>query len=263
MLIDTHCHLNLDHYSNDLGDVISRARTAGVEKMIIPGVNLETSLQAIHICEQFDGLFAAIGIHPNDIVGSNDSDLEEIRSLARNPKVVAIGEIGLDYFRYRSPKESQIEFFIKQLHLAVEIDLPVIIHSRKSLSDIYQIISDILAPKTPSQKNRPIGVMHSFEGNAVDASWFSTMGFLISINGSITFNNSTDKQALARSHPLDFILLETDAPYMAPSPYRGKRNEPSFIPAIAQKLAELKHCETEEVNYRTTNNANRLFHLSD
>jgi TatD DNase family protein len=257
LLIDTHCHLNLDLFENDLCDVIIRARNAGVNKLIVPGIDLETSERAIQISDQFSEVHAAIGIHPNSLHEYNHGDIDKIRRLAQHPKVISIGEIGLDYFRNRAAKELQISAFVAQLNLARELNLPVILHSRESLEDMKQILFDWLS----KDKVSTTGVMHSFEGKCEDALQFTQVGFMVSVNGSITFKNAGEKHSLARNIPLDSLLLETDAPFITPVPFRGKRNEPAYLKLIAQRVAELRKCTIEDIVNKTSANALKIWNL--
>ncbi len=260
MLIDTHCHLNLDLFDEDLSDVITRSQHAGVERIIVPGIDLETSKKSIQISRNYPEVFTAIGIHPNELNHVGPNDLLELKRLAQNPKVIAIGEIGLDFYHKRSSQEIQIRFFIEQLQLARELDLPVILHSRNSLNEIKAVLQE-WPSSVNSQvgKNKLLGVMHSFEGNLQEANQFSEWGFLVSVNGSITFKNAIDRHLFASSIPLESLLLETDAPFIAPEPYRGKRNEPAFLPYIAARISELRQCKIEDIVNQTTSNALELF----
>ncbi len=257
MLIDTHCHLNLDLFENDLRDVIIRARNAGVEKLIVPGIDLETSERAIQICNDFSEVYAAIGIHPNSLDEYTHGDIDKIRKLSQHPKVISIGEIGLDYFRNRATKKLQISAFVEQLNLARELNLPVILHSRKSLEDMKQILFNWAADNKASMA----GVMHSFEGKCEDALQFTQMGIMVSVNGSVTFKNAVEKHSLARNIPLDSLLLETDAPFITPVPFRGKRNEPAYLKLIAQRVAELRKCTIEDIVNKTSSNALKIWNL--
>ena len=263
MLIDTHCHLYFNSFIDDLDAVLERARQQGVQRIVIPATDVPSSQQTIAICEAHPGLYAAVGVHPNDALTWTDSSLAELRSLARHPKVVAIGEIGLDFYRDFAPIPLQQEILNAQLELAAEIEKPVILHARQSFSTLWPILSawqHSLARATSPLANHP-GVLHSFEGNLEDAQQVILQGFCIGITGPVTYRNAGDKHRLVSSLGLDHLLLETDAPYLSPLPFRGQRNEPAHIAIIAAKVAELTQRSLSEVAELTSANANRLFLL--
>jgi len=258
-LIDTHCHLNMEQFNFDLPDVINNAISQNITKIVVPGVDLPSSERAIDLAENFSNVFAAIGIHPNEGNKWDRSTLKELSSMATHPKVVAIGEIGLDFHWDDCPKNLQREIFEKQLDLAKSLSLPVIIHSRNSLNDVIKIIENW---KLGSQFNDPkelSGILHSFEGDFESAQIATNLGFLIGIGGPVTYKNSTDKQSIAEKLDLNWIVLETDAPFLTPHPFRGKRNKPEYINLIAEKIAQIRKTQIKLISQATTRNANRLF----
>jgi TatD DNase family protein len=260
-LVDTHCHLNFDAFDYDREQVIKRARENGIYRILIPGIDIETSRSAIDCSDVYDDVYASIGIHPNLGYTWTSQSYEELRKIALHRKVVAIGEIGLDYYRDQTPKKQQQVIFKKQLELAADIGKPVIIHNREASDDILNIIQEWyegLNNDRSSLVEHP-GVMHSFSGNINFAGEIVAYNFKIGITGPITFNNSRLLQELVRSHQTDNLLIETDAPYLTPNPYRGKRNEPANVRIIAEKIAELKEVSFDKIAKVTTAEANRLF----
>lgn len=261
-LADTHCHLYLDLFREDLPEILERAKNRGINRILLPGTDLESSQQAVSICEKYPNLFAAVGVHPNDALSWNASTRQALKSLAQHPKVVAVGEIGLDYYRDFAPKELQIEIFGQQLELAAELVLPVIIHNREAIQDLWPQLkkwhNQLTAANSPLA--RLPGVLHSFDGDISSAQTAIQSNFMIGITGPVTFKNAVQRQELIASLPLNHLLLETDSPYLSPHPFRGRRNEPERIFFIAEKVAEL-HQETLEYTAQiTTENSNRLFH---
>jgi TatD DNase family protein len=251
MFIDTHCHLTFPDFQNDIQDVVSRASEAGINRIIVPSISLETSLQAIKLAERFEQIYATVGVHPQDSQKYNESQLAEFSELSKHPKVVAIGEIGLDYYRDYAPHDVQKEVFKTFLFLAVETGLPLVIHNRYAFSDLIKILN---------QKEFASlgGVFHCFSEEEKEASLVFEMGFFISFTGTITFKKSKSAQ-IAQKILLEKQLLETDAPFMAPVPNRGKRNEPAFIRNVAEKQAELHNVELGEVAKKTSNLAFQIF----
>ncbi len=262
-LADTHCHLYFELFREDLHDVLERSRACGITHIMVPGIDLETSKQAVALAELHPGLYAAVGFHPNDIVSGrwSPNTLKELESLARHPKVRAIGEIGLDYYRDRTPANLQKVVFQDQLGLAAQLNLPVIIHNRQALHDLWPILSDwqtMLSNSDSPLSNRP-GVLHSYDGDLETALLAIRHHFLIGVSGPVTFKNATERQLLFTTLPLESLVLETDAPFLTPHPFRGKRNEPARVLNIAQKLAELKLLPLEEIALQTSRNAETLF----
>jgi len=253
-LIDTHCHLDMDAYQDDLEEVLLRASQAGVCHVVTIGIDRQSSEQAIKLAEQYDSVHATIGIHPHDAEQASNDELDALARLARHPKVVGFGEIGLDYAKLYAPKEKQIELFKQQLNLAKELELPVIIHDREAHEDTLAILQEH-APFPCS------GILHCFSGDLGFAHKILELGFYISIPGIVTFKNANNLQEVAAKIPLESMLLETDGPFLAPSPFRGKRNEPSYIRHTAEKVAELRAMPIAELALTTTKNAQEIFAL--
>ena len=251
MLIDTHTHLTFPNFQNDIDDVILRAKKAGVNKLIVPGLSLKTSKEAIALAEKEPSIYAAIGVHPQDSHLFDKEQLDDFYVLANHPKVVAVGEIGLDYYRDHAPRSVQKRVLRLFLKLASEVGLPIIIHNRAAFFDLVEIL------KEPEFENLK-GVFHCFSEDEKTAEKVVEMGFLISFTGTITFKNSISAQ-IAKNLPIEKQLLETDAPFMAPVPNRGKRNEPAFVKFTADKLAELHNLSVAEICRITTGAALQLF----
>lgn len=260
-LVDTHCHLNFNTFDNDRRQVVERARENGIYRILIPGIDIETSRSAIDFTEVYDDVYASIGIHPNMGYTWTSQSYEELRMIALQRKVVAIGEIGLDYYRDQTPKTQQQVIFKKQLELAADLGKPVIIHNREASEDILKIIQEWYKGLN-NNRSRLVehpGVMHSFSGNINFAREIVSYNFKIGITGPITFNNSQLLQEIVEFHRVDKLLIETDAPYLTPHPYRGKRNEPANVRIIAEKIAELKEDSLDKIAKVTTAEADRLF----
>lgn len=262
-MTDTHCHLNLNIFQENLAEYLERAWEAGVERILIPGIDVETSQQAVALAEKHANLYAAVGVHPGDASTWNNESLAILKELAQQPKTVAIGEIGLDYFRDRSPRPLQREVFRAQLALAAEVGLPVVIHNRESINDLWGELSGW--QKELEQSGSPLsqrpGVLHSYDGTISTALQAAEFGFFIGISGPVTFRNARERQEVVARLPLDRILIETDAPYLTPHPYRGKRpNEPAYVAFVAEKIAELHGQPVETVTRATWENAEQLFH---
>ena len=265
MFIDTHAHLSHPDFAEELPEMIARAHTAGVEKIVSIGPDLEAARRTLDIARQFDGVYATVGLHPGDVPHVALCDMKELRQLAVDPEVVAIGETGLDY--YRDPKndaalrQQQKDLFWAQLELAKERRLPVVIHNRAAEADILEILR-AHAGSLPKDW-RPWGVMHCFSGDEKFAFDCLEIGLFISYTGILTFKNAAALRDVAKKVSLDSVMLETDAPYLAPAPHRGKRNEPAYVPLIAETLARTKGITVEEVARATTENAQRLFRFTD
>ncbi len=260
MLIDTHCHLNFHQYSDDLDAIISRAQEAGVNRVIIPAVDIQTSHEAITLANKYTGIYVAVGVHPNSTVDFDDKTLQEIEKLSNHPKVIAIGEIGLDYYWDKSPKDTQHRAFQAQLDLASTLELPVIIHNREASEDTINILEAWAETLPDSLKDRA-GVLHSVSAPADIAQRAVESGFYLGFTGPITFKKAEELRQVARQTPTNRILAETDGPFLTPHPYRGKRNEPAYIPYIVERLASLHQITSEDIGRTTTENAERLFHL--
>ncbi len=259
-LIDTHCHLNFGDYDADRDALLQRAADAGVRRIIIPAVDLESLRASIPIAERYTGITLAVGVHPNSTAQFSTKDLTALRELAAHPKVVAIGEIGLDYYWDKSPKTTQQAAFESQLALASELALPVIIHNREASADLLPILQRWAADLPETLKDRP-GVLHSFSAPPDMAARALAAGFYLGFTGPITFKKADDLRRIAAEVPLDRILVETDGPFLTPHPYRGKRNEPSYIPYIVERLAALHQVSIEAMGQQTTQNAEQLFRL--
>lgn len=255
MLFDTHAHLNAVQYEEDLQTVIQRARDEGVSHIVVVGFDRDTIHRAMELTETYDFIYAAVGWHPVDAIDMTDHDLDWIKELASHPKVVAIGEMGLDYYWDKSPKDVQKEVFRKQIALAKEVKLPIIIHNREATADIVEILKEENAQEVG-------GIMHCFSGSLEVAKQCMEMDFYISFGGPVTFKNAKKPKEVAREIPLDRLLIETDCPYLTPHPYRGKRNEPSYVKFVAEQLAEIKGISFEEVSRVTTENALKIFGIS-
>lgn len=255
MLIDTHAHLYFGQFDGDRAQVIQRALQAGVKCIINIGVDLPTSKTCIEMAEKQAGLLAAVGIHPNDAATVQERDFQELQRLARHPAVVAIGEIGLDFYRQSSEDEVQKKVFRRQVRLAREVGLPIIIHNRQAGREIVKILQS-------EETDGLTGVFHCFSECPEVAEAVLDLGFHISFTGNLTFKKSALPE-VAKSVPLNRLLLETDCPFLSPEPRRGRRNEPANVVYIAQKLAEIKQCDEVEVQRTTTQNAVHLFNLGD
>ncbi len=255
MLFDTHVHLNADQFNEDVEEVIKRALEAGVENMVVVGFDRPTIEKAMELVEKYEFIYASIGWHPVDAIDMTDEDLKWIEELSSHPKVVAIGEMGLDYHWDKSPKDIQKEVFRKQIQLAKKVKLPIVIHNREATQDIVEILKEEQAAEVG-------GIMHCFSGSAEIAKECVEMNFLISLGGPVTFKNAKKPKEVAVEIPLEKLLIETDCPYLAPHPYRGKRNEPSYVKLVAEQIAELKGLTIEEVAEATTLNAKKLFGIN-
>jgi len=255
MLFDTHVHLNAEQFSEDLLEVIQRAEAEGVERMVVVGFDRPTITRAMELIEEYEFIYASIGWHPVDAIDMIDEDLIWIEELAKHPKVVALGEMGLDYYWDKSPKDIQQEVFRKQIRLAKKINLPIVIHNRDATSDIVTILKEENAAEVG-------GIMHCFSGSVEIAKECVEMNFYISLGGPVTFKNAKKPKEVAELIPLEKLLIETDCPYLAPHPHRGKRNEPGYVKLVAQEIAQLKGITFEEVAQATTENANKLFGIN-
>ena len=273
MLIDTHAHLNFAAFKNDFTETIKRSLDSDTW-MINVGSQLSTSQKAVDIASQYEkGVYAAIGLHPihletqkrKEIVDENEEfeftsreeifNLENYKKLAKNPKLVAIGEAGLDYFHDRNNKEKQKEVFYQQIKLAAELNLPLIVHCREANPDVIEILHE--AKKIYKEKLR--GVIHCFSGGLPEAKEYIALDFLLGFNGIITFARDYDKVILEIG--LEHVVVETDCPYLTPPPHRGKRNEPAYVKYVAEKIAQIKDISVEKVEKITTENAKKLFNL--
>lgn len=250
MFIDTHCHISKEDY-DDIEAVINEAKDNQVKYLIICGCDKLGIKESIEIANSHDNIFLEIGYHPSEVLTTTDEDLEELKTLAKNNKVVAIGEIGLDYHWDKENKEKQKELFRKQISIAKELDLPIVIHSRDAFQDTYDIL------KEANWK----GDIHCFSGNLENAKMYLSLGFYLGIGGVLTFKNTNLTETI-KEIPVDKILLETDSPYLAPEPYRGHKNESKYIPVIAEKMGNILNKNKEEIGKITTDNAKKIFNIN-
>ncbi|WMT29066.1 TatD family hydrolase [Bacillus aerius] len=255
MLFDTHAHLNAEQYNEDLEQVIERAKSEKVEKIVVVGFDRPTITRAMELIEAYDFMYAAIGWHPVDAIDMTDEDLAWIKELSQHEKVVAIGEMGLDYYWDKSPKDVQQAVFRRQIALAKEVNLPIIIHNRDATEDVVTILKEEGAAEVG-------GIMHCFTGSLEIAKACMEMNFYISFGGPVTFKNATKPKEVVKDIPSDRLLIETDCPYLTPAPFRGKRNEPSYVKYIAEQIAELREMSFEELAALTTENAKKVFRIN-
>jgi TatD DNase family protein len=254
-LVDTHAHLNDEQYNDDLPEVLKRASQSGVATVVCAGDTVASSRRAVDLARQYQDLYAAVGLHPENVSQANPDYLEELRSLADNKRVVAIGEIGLDYYHDPSSASLQSRVFREQLQLAGEMSLPVLIHDREAHGDIMTILKDY--------SGLPGVVLHCFSGELSMADACLERGFYLGVGGALTYPRNNSLREIVARVPLNRLLLETDCPYLAPQPWRGKRNEPSYLPVVLQLLAEIKGIAVEEAAAVSTLNARDFFRLSE
>ncbi len=253
-LIDTHCHLDFESFAEDRDAVVERARAADVTRMIVPALESENWQAVLALADRYAGVYTAVGVHPNSSAGWQDGWIDDLRQLAQHDKVVAIGEIGLDYYWDKSPKETQHRALRLQLELAHELDLPVIIHNRESDEDVIRL----LAESSQAGKANP-GVLHSFSTGWEIAEAALDMGFYLGFTGPVTFKKADELREVVAKVPQDRILVETDAPFLTPQPHRGKRNEPAYVVFVAEKCAKVRGVNTAVFAQQSTENAERLF----
>jgi TatD DNase family protein len=259
-LIDSHCHLNFNRYDDDRDAVIQRAYQRGVSRIIIPAIDIPTARASLALAEQYDGIYVAVGVHPNSTADFDDAMIDTLTELAEHPRVVAIGEIGLDYHWDKSPVATQKRAFQSQLDLAARLKLPVIIHNREASHDVLPIL-EAWAGTLPDDLREGPGVLHSFSAPAEYARRALAAGFYLGFTGPLTFKKADDLRQIAREVPLDRVLIETDGPFLTPEPYRGKRNEPAYVYYVADRLAALHDMTTDAMADQTTANTARLFKL--
>lgn len=255
MLFDTHVHLNAWQFKEDLNEVIERAVEAGVTRMTVVGFDEETIPPAIEIAETYDYIYAAVGWHPVDAIDFKDHHLDYLREYAQHEKVVALGEMGLDYHWDKSPKDVQEKVFRAQIQLAKEVNLPIIIHNREATDDVIRILQEEKAEEVG-------GIMHCYSGTVEQMQPCLEMNFYISLAGPVTFKNAKLPKEVAKEVPLDRLLVETDAPYLAPHPFRGKRNEPAYVTKVAEAIAELRNMDYETICEITTKNALAIYRIN-
>ena len=258
MLTDTHCHLDFEVFDQDRDQILDNATQNQVTMIINPGTNIATSKAALQISNTYENVFAAVGIHPNEYVEDVGSTIGVLRKLTTQPNVVAIGEIGLDFYRNNTSHEYQKQLFRSQLELATEVNLPVIIHCREAYEETIRIVKE-WQDNGGSTEN--CGVFHSFSGTEYLSKLIINKGFYIGVTGSITFKNSHDLRQTISKVPLNKLLLETDAPFLSPHPNRGKRNEPGFLHLTAKQVSKLKSTTIDNIAKQITSNACDLFKL--
>jgi len=252
MFIDTHAHLFYPNFAEDIDEVIERAKSSGVDYIIVPATDIETAKQTLALADKYEIIYATVGVHPHETKEWNNRNLDIIEDLAKHPKIVAIGEIGLDYYYDLSPKEKQIEAFKAQIELAIKLNLPIVVHNRESDEDIMKIVREYCDSGLRGQ-------FHCFNGSLSDAKDLIRMKYFISFTGNITFKKADSLRDLLSNIRLHHLLLETDSPFMTPVPHRGKRNELAYVKLIAEKIAELHKISVEDVARVTSINAFRLF----
>ena len=256
MFIDTHSHLFYPNFNGQVDQIIDRAKEAGVDYMIVPGTDISTSVQAVELSEKYDCVYAAVGIHPHDTKEWSDSLIEKIETLAQNKKVVAIGEIGLDYYYDFSPRDTQLKAFELQIELALKLKLPIIVHNREANDDVMSFARRYKDSDLRAQ-------FHCFAGSIHDARELVEMHHFISFPGNITFKNADGIRKVLSRIALENLLLETDAPFMTPVPHRGQRNEPAYLKLVAEKIAEVHNLTVEDVGRTTSYNAHKLFGIGE
>ena len=255
-LFDTHSHLNSPKFADELDDLILRARENGVQKIVIPGYDYESNLRSLEIAAAREGIYAVVGYHPCDLNDLTDDHYQKLYDWAKLDYVVGIGEIGLDYHWDTTTPDLQDRMFRKQIAIAKELNLPIIIHDREAHGDILKILQEEDAAKVG-------GIMHCFSGSWEFAQECMKLNFHISFGGPVTFKNGKRPAEVASKVPLDRLLVETDAPYLTPEPYRGKRNEPAYVKHVAERIAELRGMSLEDLAAQTTANACRLFRIAE
>ena len=256
LLIDTHAHLDSSRFNKDRAEVIKNARASAVSYIVNIGADLKSSRYSVKLAREYPFIFATVGIHPHDAISLDANVLAELEKLAGEEKVVAIGEIGLDYYYDHSPRDIQRAAFIDQLVLAKKLNLPIVVHSREAEEDTMNILKE-------HYRQGGTGILHCFSGSLKMAREALELGFYLAFGGIVTFKNAGGLLEVLEELPLDRILLETDCPYLSPVPYRGKRNEPAYLPYVAEKIGEIKGVSLEEVAEITTANAIRVYNLGD
>lgn len=252
-LIDTHSHIDMEDFE-DLDTIISNAKANGVEKIILPSVDRNSFEKVINIANKYEEVFCALGIHPTEAQGVNENDYKKIIELAKNPKVVGIGECGLDYYWDKTFVKEQKEVFLKQINIAKELKLPLLVHDREAHKDTFDLLTENITDEINV-------VMHCFSGSLEFAKECVKKGFYIALGGVVTFKNAKKMHEVAENIPLEKLLLETDAPYLTPIPYRGKRNEPAYVKFIAEEIAKIRGISYDEVAETTTANARKVFKI--
>lgn len=254
MLFDSHAHLDDGRFDKDREQVLEKAKQNGVSLIMNPGADFRTSVQAVELAAKYDMVYAAVGVHPHEAKSMDEMTLLLLKELAKKPKVMAIGEIGLDFHYDNSPRDVQREWFRKQIQLAREVNLPIIVHDREANDEVMRILKE--------EKAFDVGVvMHCYSGSGELARQYAKLGAYISIAGPVTYNNARKTVEVVEKIPLGHLLIETDSPYLTPVPHRGKRNEPSMVRHVAEKIAEIKGISFEEVAEKTMENTKRFFRI--
>ena len=251
MYFDTHAHLDDQQFVSDQEAVIKRAKEAGVELIVNVGYNVPSAQHTVELTQKYDFIYGAVGLHPHEAQDLTDDVLAKLRDLTTGPKIVAIGEIGLDYYYDHSPRDIQRHVFREMIRLAKELRLPIIIHDRDAHEDTLRIVKEEKAAEVG-------GVFHCYSGSLPLAKEIINMGFYLALGGALTFKNARKTVEVVQEIPLEYLLIETDCPYLTPVPYRGKRNEPAYVIKVAEAIAEIKGLSVEEVAQTTRNNGKRL-----
>jgi TatD DNase family protein len=255
-LIDTHCHLDYDYAPKTTEDLLREAESVGISTLVTIGTEISSIPKVQALSDQYKNVFHTVGVHPHEAVTMKDQDLETLRAAAKHPKCRAIGEIGLDFHYDHSPPDVQQKRLAEQLKLALEVQLPVVIHSREAEEKLLELLTEYAGKVT---KDRAPGIIHCFSGTEAFGEACLKLGFYLSFSGIVTFKNAESLRECAKKFPLEKMLVETDSPYLAPIPYRGKKCEPSMVRHTAMKIAELKGLTLDEVARTTTSNARRVF----
>jgi len=253
-MIDAHSHLENEAFDEDREAIIARMKDDGLDAVVNVGSDIETSRKVVDLAEKNEGLFAVVGVHPQEADGYNEEVEKELVDLSKKEKVVAIGEIGLDYYYENSPREVQREVFLKQMDLAAKVDLPIVIHSRDAAEETYNIVENFLE----EHPNHPI-LIHCYSYSYEMMERFVALGCVISLGGVTTFKNAKTPKRVAAGVPLDHLLLVTDCPYMTPTPHRGKRNEPKYVRLVAENIADLREMDVDELIRHTDENTKRFY----
>lgn len=254
MFIDSHAHIDDGRFDEDREEIIEAIKKNDVELFINVGADLSSSIRSVRLSEEYDFIYASVGVHPHEADSMDDNTVDVLRTFARKEKVVAIGEIGLDYHYDNSPRDIQRKRFREQIRLAKEIDLPIIVHSRDAAGDTMDILRE-------EQDGSLRGVLHCYSGSVEQAKEYIDLGFYISLAGPVTFKNARVPKEVAKEVDLDRLLIETDSPYLTPEPYRGKRNNPIYVRHVAEKIAELRDMPVEEIGKITSKNTKELFRI--
>lgn len=261
-IIDTHCHLYWDSLFSEVDTVIKRGLDHGLTGFVVPGIDVESSRAAIRLAETYPMVYAAVGIHPNSEIEVTEELFDQLQILLRHPKVVAVGEIGLDYYRNKSTKDKQKILLQRQFDLALNYHLPVILHNREAMEDLFQLVNERKYSMARSRGEKPNGVFHAFSEDLNWAKQVTQMGFYIGVGGVITYPRKNLLREVVRSISSDYLLVETDAPFLPPQPFRGKRNEPAYLSIIVNELSKELNLDRQLLVEITYKNSNRLFGIN-